>query len=417
MTDSTTTSAEISPSPAQSPQVPTKTSEMVVLLVDDQLLIGESVRRMLVELPEIRYHYCQDPTLAIAKAIEVQPTVILQDLVMPQVDGLELVRQFRQDERTRQIPLVVLSTREEPKTKAEAFAIGANDYLVKLPDRLELIARIRYHSQAYLRLLQRDAAYRQLERDLQQAAKYVQSLLPKRWTEPVAIDWRFIPSAALGGDTFGYHWLDREQRYLAVYLIDVVGHGVGPALLSVSVLNALRSQSLPSTDFLDPGQVMTGLNRSFQMESQGDQYFTAWYGVLDCYEGRLSYSGGGHPPGLFVADPNDLHGTQGSEPVLLESDGPMVGAIEGLDYESSVATLSGPGWFYLYSDGVYEIERTNGTMWPFEQFVALMAKPLTDQPSALDRLITEVRSLTGQHAFQDDFSILTIRISGRLGSS
>ena len=81
---------------------------------------------------------------------------------MPEVDGLELVTQFRAQDFTREIPMIVLSTKEEATTKAKAFAVGANDYLVKLPDRIELLARIRYHSKGYINLLQRNEAYRAL---------------------------------------------------------------------------------------------------------------------------------------------------------------------------------------------------------------------------------------------------------------
>ncbi|MHB8903270.1 MAG: response regulator, partial [Thermoguttaceae bacterium] len=114
---------------------------ITVLLVDDQRIIGEAVREMLVDEPDIRFHFCQDPTRALQVAGEVRPTVILQDLVMPEIDGLTLVKFFRANPATRDVPMIVLSSKEEPVIKAEAFAVGANDYVVKLPDKLELIAR------------------------------------------------------------------------------------------------------------------------------------------------------------------------------------------------------------------------------------------------------------------------------------
>jgi adenylate cyclase len=126
---------------------------MTVLLVDDQPMIGEAIRQMLATEPGIHLHHCIDPTQALAAAAQVQPTVILQDLIMPDVDGLTLVRYFRVHPATVDVPIIVLSTREEPATKAEAFQFGANDYVVKLPDRLELVARIRYHSTGFLHLL------------------------------------------------------------------------------------------------------------------------------------------------------------------------------------------------------------------------------------------------------------------------
>jgi two-component system chemotaxis family response regulator WspR len=140
----------------------------MVLLVDDQAMIGEAVRRGLSNEDNIDFHFCADPHQAIAHAIRIKPTVILQDLVMPGLDGLSLVREYRNHPATKDIPIIVLSTKEDPLIKSAAFAAGANDYLVKLPDNIELVARIRYHSRSYMTLLQRDAAYRALRVSQQQ---------------------------------------------------------------------------------------------------------------------------------------------------------------------------------------------------------------------------------------------------------
>jgi signal transduction histidine kinase/HPt (histidine-containing phosphotransfer) domain-containing protein len=141
---------------------------VMVLLVDDQAMVCEAVRRALSNQPDLDFHYCADAREAMALANQIKPTVILQDLVMPGIDGLTLVSQFRSNPITKDIPIIVLSTNENPQVKGQAFALGANDYLVKLPDKIELIARIRYHSKAYLNLLQRDAAYRALRESQQQ---------------------------------------------------------------------------------------------------------------------------------------------------------------------------------------------------------------------------------------------------------
>ena len=153
--------------PASSPGSAVDYSVMV-LLVDDQVMVAEAIRRCLANQPSIDFHYCIDPTEAVRLANQIKPTVILQDLVMPGIDGLTLVRQFRANPGTQETPIIVLSTKEEPTIKAQAFAAGANDYLVKLPDKVELIARIRYHSKAYQSALQRDEAYRALRESQQQ---------------------------------------------------------------------------------------------------------------------------------------------------------------------------------------------------------------------------------------------------------
>ena len=133
-----------------------------VLLIDDQAIIAKAVGHMLATEDDIVFDYCSDPTQAIQRATEMAPTLILVDLVMPDIDGLLLLRFLRANPATRDIPVVMLSSKEDPKVKAEAFAFGANDYLVKLPDKLEMIARIRYHSKAYINLLERNAAEKQL---------------------------------------------------------------------------------------------------------------------------------------------------------------------------------------------------------------------------------------------------------------
>ena len=137
--------------------------KITVLLIDDQVMIAEAVRRALSSEEDIEFHYCQEPTKAIKLATEINATVILQDLVMPEIDGLMMVRYFRVNKTTSKIPIIVLSTKEEASIKSEAFKLGANDYMVKLPDKIEMIARIRYHSKAYITQLERDEAFSALE--------------------------------------------------------------------------------------------------------------------------------------------------------------------------------------------------------------------------------------------------------------
>ena len=155
--------AELETLPQQPPDY-----HAMVLLVDDQAMVCEAIRRALANEPDIDFHYCADAREALNIATQIKPTVILQDLVMPGIDGLTLVNQFRTNSATHDIPIIVLSTNENPQVKGQAFSLGANDYIVKLPDRLELIARIRYHTRAFQNQLQRDAAYRALRESQQQ---------------------------------------------------------------------------------------------------------------------------------------------------------------------------------------------------------------------------------------------------------
>ncbi len=142
-------------------------------------------------------------------------------------------------------------------------------------------------------------AQMRLATEQDEAAEYLRSLLPARLDGRVRTDWQFISSSQLGGDLFGYHALD--DRRLAIYLLDVCGHGVGASLLSMAVHSTLRRQALGDTDFTRPDQVLAALNRAFPMEEHHEKFFTIWYGVHDCEQNELRYAVGGHPPALAVS--------------------------------------------------------------------------------------------------------------------
>jgi len=377
------------------------------MLIDDQRIIGETIRRMIAELPGSHFLFCSNPSIAIQQAEQFKPTVILQDLIMPDHDGLDMVRAFRAFAPTAAVPLIVLSSKEEARTKADAFAAGANDYLVKIPDKLELLARVAYHSDAYILRIERDHAFAALEnqqivlaQELNEATNYVRSLLPApiQPTEQLASDWRFLPSTSLGGDAFGYHWLDEHR--IAMYLLDVCGHGVGSALLSVSVMNVIRSRTLPNTDFNDPGQVLSSLNRAFPMSQHGERYFSIWYGVYEASTRTLNYASGGHPPALLVPP-------EGPSQQLAPT-GMIVGVFNGAPYACRSQLIEPGSILYIFSDGCYEVIGADGEQMLPEQFMGILEDCAVSMRS-LDSVVEQVQAVQRRPEFDDDFSLLEFR--------
>jgi phosphoserine phosphatase RsbU/P len=380
----------------------------VVLLVDDQAIVGRAIEQMLASERDIELHFCQNPFESIEKAASIRPTVILQDLVMPEVDGLTLVKFFRAHSATKETPLVVLSSTEDAKTKADAFALGANDYLVKLPDRLELIARIRYHSRAFRTLLERNEMFAKLSasesrmaHEMETGAKYVASLLPPPTETPFKIDWRFVPSAELGGDSLGYFPLNNEQ--FAIFLLDVTGHGLASALLGVTVSNILRARALPNTNFSVPSEVLATLNNTFKMEEQDGRTFTMWYGVFEYATRKLTWCGGGHPSAL-------LYRPGHPSPMELESDNPGCGMFEWDMFEQRETIVPPNAKIYLFSDGAFEIHKQDGSTWTTREFNQFMSQPEDPNENMMDRLLKHVRMLKGGDVLDDDFSIMEMRI-------
>lgn len=384
-----------------------------VLLVDDQPIVAEALKRQLEGQQDITFLYCSDSLQAEAFALANKPTVILLDLVMPNLDGLALLKNYRMNSHTKDIPIIVLSIEENPQIKAEAFALGANDYVVKIPDKLELLARIRYHSMSYIRLLERNVAYLKLEenqkilqKELADAAAYVISLFPQPISQPFKVDWRFIPSMQLGGDAFGYHWLDK--RNFAIYLLDVCGHGVGAALHSISVVNTLRSGNLSHADFYHPSSVLKELNAIFQMEDHHDMFLTIWYGVFDIENRRLIFSNGGHPPALRIRK-NENRTLTFSE---LTTHNIAIGVTSDAQFDEQEVILDLGDELLIFSDGVFEIPKEDGLMMSFSDFLKLLSSlSLTESENdLLDSLINETRKIQNNDNYVDDFSIVQLRL-------
>jgi phosphoserine phosphatase RsbU/P len=243
-----------------------------------------------------------------------------------------------------------------------------------------------------------------LQQELRDAERYVRAILPEPLPGPLAVDWRFVPSTELGGDSFGYHWLDDE--HFALYLIDVCGHGVGSALLSVAVAGTLRSEALQRTDFKSPAAVLAALNQAYQMERHGELFSTVWYGVYHRPSGQLRYASAGHPPALVVSGPE----TAAGEARPLPASGPCIGLSPAARYQEQQCVLPSPARLYVFSDGTYEITRPDGSMMDFSALAGILAQPKREGRSELDALLGYARDAHGPGVLEDDFTIMKMAL-------
>ena len=346
--------------------------------------------------------------LALAEPL---PDLILLDIMMPEVDGYEVCRRLKSQEPTQNIPVIFVTAKSEVEDETLGFELGAADYITK-PFSIPVVkARVKAHLELKrlrdLEVTQRaklESVLINLNNELGEAADYVKSILPQPVTEgPIMADWRFIPSAALGGDALGYHWLDEDS--FAIYLLDVCGHGVGAALHSVSVLNVLRSGNLPNTDFRKPEQVLAGLNKVFPMECHRDMYFTIWYGVYNRKSRLLTYSSGGHPAALLIEQaPGEMPGVR-----ELSTENLIIG-LGPTDFKVDEIEIKPEARLCVFSDGVYEIMDENGAYWGFEGLKDYLENSAASDKSTMDNLWKHVQQVGCSENLEDDFSVLEIRI-------
>jgi len=263
------------------------------------------------------------------------------------------------------------------------------------------VLRMGSHLLQYERRSRRDVERMSgLDRDLQKASKYVFSLLPAPLTEGrVFAEWRFVPSTQLGGDAFGYYWLDSNT--FVFYLIDVSGHGAGSAMHSVTVLNVLRQRALPQVNFENPAEVLTSLNNRFQMDGHGGLFFTMWYGVYRVGERTLTYGSAGHHPAFLVSP--DKHS---AEPLGMPA--LMIGAMPEVEYETQQVTVPPGSSVYLFSDGVFEVVTTAQERWSLSDFEPLLLEPTLPGTPESERLYQGVKRVTGPGPLDDDFSLMVL---------
>ena len=268
--------------------VPTRISEWLLLLVksqrsiayllinNEQILIkagGELKYYGLGDLEHQHSAFNQLPFLEGLLPLEETP-FLLQSVGMPSGRVAD-VHFFAEEGMTWAVLLDVTAEHDD----ARKIQQKAYDMTLLSQREARLIAKLEA-AHKELTLAHRDLAesrdellrtHNRLQRELRDAERYVLAILPPPVTEPFAVDWLFVPSTELGGDSFGYHWIDRE--HFALYLLDVCGHGVGSALLSATVANTLRSGALLNTDFRMPEAVLASLNQAFQMERQNASLF------------------------------------------------------------------------------------------------------------------------------------------------
>ncbi len=374
-----------------------------ILIIDDDPAIQILLKRTLHN-QGYQVSVASDGADGLAQAMELHPALVICDWIMPRMNGLEVCRQIKAKPELSMTKFILLTSLGSVEDRVKGLDAGADDFLCKPIEMAELQARVRAGLRLYQLSLDLQHEKKKLEAELAEAAEYVTSILPDKMTgPPVTIDAQFIPSRQLGGDGFDYYWLDSDR--LVIYLLDAAGHGLRAALPTLSVLNLLKSQALPTIDYYQPSDVLRGLNQTFQMTQRNDKYFTIWYGVYNRVTRKLVYASAGHPPAILVSAMSNGK----VEVKRLKTLGLPVGMFPDVDYVDEVCQISQPSSLYVFSDGIYEINQKDGTMWGLDPFITLLADTRQKNSSNLEQILDAVQALNSKDYFDDDLSLLEIK--------
>lgn len=408
---------------------PLKTQEMRCLSGDcplEILLVEDSPStRMILEKHLLNWGFsvtsCADGHHAIDLVANRVFDLVITDWVMPNMDGIELIKGLRAMENEGFLYIIVLTALSKREDLLLAFTVGADDYLTKPVDYSELRARIRTASRIadlerrlVVKHEQLVITMERMKKDLEAGAELQLSLLPATSLERNAanIDFSFQSCTELAGDVFNYFPV--EGNKVIVYLLDVSGHGVKAALLAVTLSRLLNPEGSASvihspfsytgsSSLASPEEVVAVLNRDFQIEKNNSQFFTMIYGILDTEERTFTYVCAGHPPMIYI---NNL-----GEAFVIEGKDVPIGFVEDYDYEKMEIKLNDADRLFLYSDGIPEAVDESGQQFGIDRMVALLKKNArTNLRVCMQALVDEVNRWCGEKGSQDDISVVGIEM-------
>ena len=315
--------------------------------------------------------------------------LIILDIMMPEMDGLEMLARLRAQPQYAALPVLVQTALGADEERAAVFKAGATDLVTKPLNSQEFLARVRIHleNRVLLRRLQDFQA--RVSADLELAVQTQAGLLPTdeavenmEVRYDVRLDAHAESSTELGGDIWGVFPLD-ENRF-CLYSADFSGHGVNAALNTVR-LHTLIEQGLPGLP--SPGAGLSALSAKLANLLPVEQYATMFLGIVDLAAGRLTYATGGAPsPILGVAGSGD--------PRFLDGGGLPLGIVTDWTYEDREVDFPPGSFLFLYSDALFESPTVAGAALEEEGVMALVGAVL-DNPSVrppLDRLIEGFRA-------------------------
>ncbi|WP_040346570.1 PP2C family protein-serine/threonine phosphatase [Neobacillus bataviensis] len=324
---------------------------MKIVIVDDNktnLMIVEKIlynagykRLVLLSSAMELYDYLQ---LDAPHPGESDIDLILMDLMMPEIDGIEACRTILATERFNDLPIIFVTAMGDSNIMAQAMDAGALDYVMKPINKVELLARIR----SVLRLKQEKDLRKERDKRIQyelDLAKQVQlsMLSGPIQEEDVVISAVYKPSFELAGDL--YAWYKISPHRYGVILLDMMGHGISSSLVCMYIYSALKDSI---TSLCDPESVMIELNRRMNQlhnDSLINYYFTAIYFVLDTEKQTIEYVNAGHPAGIAMVD---------GEVQLLEEGCCALGFFDEIEVSKGVISYEDRARILLYTDGLSE---------------------------------------------------------------
>ncbi|MFD0962108.1 SpoIIE family protein phosphatase [Paenibacillus chungangensis] len=325
--------------------------------------------------------------------------LILLDMMMPEIDGLEACRRIQRDERYSDVPIIFVTAVGDSAKLAEALDAGATDYVMKPINRLELMARIR----SALRLKYEKDWHKEQDKRIRYELELAKQVQRSVLSEPIcndkiAIEADYRPSYELAGDY--YAWFRIDSKRYGVILLDMMGHGVASSLVCMFISSVLKDTILRITD---PEEVISELNRYmgqlYREEELMNYYFTAIFVLVNTEERVIQYVNAGHPPGLAVTNEGTF---------WMHASAPAVGLFESIRVEKGVISYQPGTTVLLYTDGLTEAMTEPDE--EREQRMATLIRSCSEEESASELVERLLPASEGMKRQPDDICLVRMTL-------
>jgi sigma-B regulation protein RsbU (phosphoserine phosphatase) len=319
-----------------------------VLVVEDMAANRKLVKAMLEMMGVGTVETARDGQEGLERLPSVIPDMIILDIMMPRMDGLEFLGRLRTDPVHGDIPVLVATALDDKADRAAAFDAGASDYLAKPLDQREFTARVSVHLRTRM-LIGRLRRYQdRLGRDLEAAQSMQVDLLPSpaimagmEGAYNVHISSVFRSSSELGGDLWGLIPLDADR--FGLYLVDFSGHGIAAAINTFR-LHMMMEKKRDVAD--DPAALLGRVNVALLKVLQRGQFATMSYAVFDMAAHRVTFASASAPaPAHRLPDGSARLSPVNSLPL---------GFLPDAAYENVALDFPPGSGMLLYSDGLSE---------------------------------------------------------------
>lgn len=374
-----------------------------ILVVDDVGLMRKMIGHYLAVAGFEDVIYATDGDQVASLVEEQDPALIILDINMPTMSGYEVCKVLRSDPKTAALPILIQSAVEAPQERAEAFEVGATDFVSKPINPPEMIARVKIHLENQLLIKDLSHYKSHMDRELSAARSMQESLLPRatdikeletKYGAHIESDYQ--ASFELGGDLWG-GWAIDENR-IGLFVLDMTGHGVGSALNTFRAHATMRQLKNMRAD---PAAFLTALNSELYGELPLGQFATMFYGVIDFDAETLTFSGAGAPQPIIFND---------GEAKFIDSSGYPVGIIETPDYETRRVSFPKGTSLFCYSDVLVEQTQADGSLLGEDGFFELVSNRVKDARGRSDILTALLADVLGadRGALSDDLTAVIL---------